>query len=283
LPFAFCLLPFAFCLLPFAFAFLQPGTKEPHPLLPILDAVNGEDFGRAFCYPLVVHASPWNATQPGLVLLHRDDAIAAFAKPSGLLVHRGWADDDTVAVDLARAALGARVHPLHRLDRATSGVLLFALDPGAAAAMMHLFERGEVKKRYLALVRGVPPAAGVVDHPVPKGEGGPRVPAVTAYRTLATVGRWSLVEARPETGRLHQIRRHLKHLGHPIVGDVNYGKGDVNRFFREGYGLHRLALHAAEVRFRHPVHGEEVVVRAPVPEDLRGPLVVLGMPEEALC
>jgi tRNA pseudouridine65 synthase len=217
-----------------------------------------------------------------LVLLHRDEHLAAFAKPSGLLVHRGWADDATVAVDLARAALGTRVHPLHRLDRATSGVLLFALDPETAAAMMHLFERGEVKKRYLALVRGVPPASGVVDHPVPKGEGGPRVPAVTAFRTLATVGRWSLVEARPETGRLHQIRRHLKHLGHPLVGDVNYGKGDVNRFFRERYGLHRLALHAAEARFRHPFLGEEVVVRAPVPEDLRAPLVALGMPEDAL-
>jgi tRNA pseudouridine65 synthase len=219
----------------------------------------------------------------GLTLLHRDEHVAAFAKPSGLLVHRGWADDCTVAVDLAREAIGARVHPLHRLDRATSGVLLFALDPAAAAAMARLFELGEVHKRYLALVRGVPPAEGVVDHPVPKSEGGPRVPAVTAFRTLATVGRWSLVEARPATGRLHQIRRHLKHLGHPLVGDVNYGKGDVNRFFRDAYGLRRLALHAAEVRFRHPILGAEVVVRAPVPDDLRGPLVALGMPEHALA
>jgi tRNA pseudouridine65 synthase len=219
---------------------------------------------------------------PPFPLLYRDAELAAFAKPSGLVVHRGWADDGTVALDLARAALGARVHPLHRLDRATSGVLLFALDPATAAAMMRLFERGEVQKRYLALVRGVPPAAGVIDSPVPKTEGGPRVPAVTAFRTLASVDRWSLVEARPQTGRLHQIRRHLKHLGHPIVGDVNYGKGDINRLFRERWGLHRLALHAAEVRACHPRSGEPLVVCAPVPEDLRRPLLDLGIPEEAL-
>jgi len=216
-------------------------------------------------------------------LIHRDDRIAAFAKPSGLLVHRGWGNDDIVAVDLARAAVGARVHPVHRLDRATSGVLLFALDPESAAALGRAFEAGLVHKVYLALVRGVAPDEGVIDNPVPKTEGGPRIPAVTAFRRRYAGERWSLVEARPRTGRLHQIRRHLKHISHPIVGDVNYGKGDINRLFRERFGLRRLALHAAELRFLHPFSGDEITIRASPPPDLTEPFAQLGIPEDALA
>lgn len=218
-----------------------------------------------------------------LVLIHRDERLAAFLKPSGLLVHRGWGDDAVTALDLARRAVGARVYPVHRLDRATSGVLLFALDPAGAAAMGRLFEAGAVQKTYFALVRGVPPAEGVIDHPVPRSEGGPRVPAVTAFRRRHVVDRWSIVEARPETGRLHQIRRHLKHLGHPIVGDVNYGKGDVNRLFRDRFGLRRLALHAAVLSFAHPFTGELATITAALPDDLRGPFDQMGIPEEAFA
>jgi len=217
-----------------------------------------------------------------LTLLHRDDRLAAFAKPSGMLVHRGWGDDAVVALDLAREAIGTRVHPVHRLDRATSGVLLFALDPACAAALGRMFEASAVQKEYLALVRGVPAEAGVIDSPVPRTEGGPRVPAVTAFRRRATIDRWSLVEARPETGRLHQIRRHLKHIGHPIVGDVNYGKGDVNRLFRERFGLHRLALHASRVALAHPITGARLVIAAPLPDDLRLPLLRMGFGEDHL-
>jgi len=219
-----------------------------------------------------------------LELLFRDDRFAAFAKPSGLLVHRGWGDDPIVALDLAREALGVRVHPVHRLDRSTSGVLLFALDPESAAAMGKLFEQGLVEKRYLALVRGVPAESLVVDHPVPKAETGPRVNAVTELRRLGVTAplelearRFALVEARPRTGRLHQIRRHLKHAGHPIVGDVNYGKGDINRFFRERYGLARLALHAASMSFLDPFGPSRRTIEAALPEDLCAPLEELGL------
>jgi tRNA pseudouridine65 synthase len=225
-------------------------------------------------------------------LLYRDDRVAAFAKPSGLSVHRGWDDGPTVAVDQARELLGARVFPVHRLDRATSGVLLFALDAEAAATLGRAFEAGDVDKRYVALVRGVPPLACVVDHAVPKGEtgeDGPRVPALTELARLYAsepVGpearRFSLVEARPRTGRLHQIRRHLKHLSHPVVGDVNYGKGPINRFFRERFGLARLALHAVELRFPHPSGSGEIGVLAPLSSDLVGPLVALGASAELI-
>lgn len=213
-------------------------------------------------------------------LLYRDDRIAAFAKPSGLLVHRGWGDDAIVALTLARTAIGARVHPVHRLDRATSGVLLFALDPASAAALGALFSGGGIRKTYLALVRGVPPDEGRIDHPIPRTEGGPRVDAATTFRRLHVFERYALVEARPETGRLHQIRRHMKHISHPIVGDVNYGKGDINRLFRERFDLHRLALHASEVRFVHPFTGEPLVIAAALPADLREPFDRMGFPAD---
>jgi tRNA pseudouridine65 synthase len=216
----------------------------------------------------------------GLEVLLKDDRFVAVQKPSGLAVHRGWSGDEVTAVPAAREAAGGFVFPVHRLDRGASGVLLFALDRDAARALHGAFERGEVDKRYLALVRGHAPERAVVDHPIPRREGGPRVPAVTEVARVATFERWSLVEARPRTGRLHQVRRHLKHLGHPLIGDVNYGRGEHNRLFRERFGLRRLALHAQELRFPHPETGAPVVVRAPLPADLAGPFAAMGLPVE---
>jgi tRNA pseudouridine65 synthase len=148
-----------------------------------------------------------------------------------------------------------------------------------AAAVMGMFERGEVDKRYLALVRGEPPQGGVIDHAIPRSEGGPRVPSLTRYLCLARspVDRCSLVLAKPETGRLHQVRRHMCHVHHPIVGDVNHGDGAVNRHYRARYGLHRLASHAVTIAFDHPVTGARIDVRAPVPDDLAPALAALGL------
>ena len=223
------------------------------------------------------------AVDAGIELLYVDDQVAVASKPSGLLVHRGWDDDDDVAMFRVRDALGGKhVTPVHRLDRGTSGALLFARTPEAAATLSSDFEAGRVEKRYLALVRGTPPESGIIDHPVPKKESGARVPAVTHFRLLArsVVDRCSLVEAMPKTGRLHQIRRHLKHLHHPLVGDVNYGSGEINRHYRATYGLHRLALHAHWLDFPHPVTRARVVVRAPMPDDLGLVLTALGLPRE---
>ncbi len=212
-----------------------------------------------------------------LPILHQDRSLLAAGKPAGLAVHRGAARDRVFALQLVRDRAGRRVHAVHRLDRATSGVLLFAFDPAAARRMQERFEAGAVEKRYLALVRGIPPETGVIDHPIPRDVDGPRVPAVTEFRRLAVFERYALVEARPRTGRRHQIRRHFKHISHPLIGDVRYGKGEHNRLFRDRFGLHRLALHALELAFAHPETGERLRIVAPVPEDLAGPLRAMGI------
>lgn len=216
-------------------------------------------------------------------LLYVDDDLVVADKPSGLLVHRGWDNDDDVAMFRVRDALGQHVFPVHRLDRGTSGALLFARSPEVAARLAGAFERGEVAKRYLALVRGGPPDDGVIDYPIEKKEGGPKVHAVTRFRTVArsTVDRCALVEAVLETGRLHQVRRHLRHINHPLVGDVRHGSGQINRHYRATYDLHRLALHAYLLAFQHPTRPEQrVVVRAAMPDDLARPLEALGLPTE---
>lgn len=215
---------------------------------------------------------------PPLPVLYRDDHLLIVSKPSGVAVHRGWAQDSDPILQRVRDLAGQHVHLAHRLDRATSGALALALDPETARLLQERFEGGGVVKRYLALVRGIPPEAGVIDHPIPRSPEGPRVPAVTEFRRLGTFERYALVEALPRTGRLHQIRRHLKHLSHPLLGDVRYGKGEHNRLFRERFGLHRLALHAFELRFEHPRRpGTTVRAVAPVPEDLAGTLRALGL------
>jgi tRNA pseudouridine65 synthase len=215
---------------------------------------------------------------PEIPLLHRDDHLVVVNKPSGLAVHRGMSREKIVVLQLVRNLMGRHVYPVHRLDRATSGALLLALNPGTARRLQEQWESGGVEKRYLALVRGIPPEEGVIDSPVPRSPQGPRVPAITEFRRLAVFERYALMEARPLTGRLHQIRRHFKHISHPLIGDVRYGKGEHNRLFRERFGLHRLALHALELGFPHPDGGLDLRLAAPVPPDLAGPLRAMGLP-----
>lgn len=212
-----------------------------------------------------------------LPILYQDDDMVVIHKPSGLSVHRGWDRERDVALQRLRDQIGRHVYPVHRLDRATSGVLLFALHPRAARSLQESFAEQRVVKRYLLLVRGIPPQDGVIDHPVPKSRGGERVPAVTEYRRLDTFERYALVEARPRSGRLHQIRRHFKHLSHPLIGDVRYGKGDHNRLFRQRFELHRLALHARHLEVPHPSSGLAMQFEAEVPEDLAGPWRKMGL------
>jgi tRNA pseudouridine65 synthase len=222
-------------------------------------------------------SSPFGISSSGSVLtvLYRSPALVAVDKPSGLAVHRGQSRDPVHALELVRDQIGAYVYPVHRLDRATSGVLLFALSSEAARELGAAFARGTVAKRYLALVRGAPPDNIRVDHALSQEGDKPPQPAATNVRALARYGRYALVEATPETGRTHQIRRHLKHLSCPIIGDVRYGKGEHNRVFRTRYGLHRLALHAASLTLDDPAASREVTIRAPLPEILATTLEAL--------
>ena len=203
------------------------------------------------------------------------------------------------AVQRLRDQLGRPVYPAHRLDRATSGVLLFALEPGVHARLAAAFEAGEVEKRYLAIVRGWPAPALTIDHALARlDEGGPGRdagaprPSRTVLRRLATAelavqvdryptSRYALVELRPLSGRRHQLRRHLKHIDHPIIGDTTYGQGRHNRLFRARFGSGRLLLHAQSLRLRHPLTGEWLSIVATPPPDFAAVAAALGFAPDA--
>lgn len=198
--------------------------------------------------------------------MHLDDDLVAIAKPAGLLVHPSGLDahEDRTALKLLRDQLGERVWPLHRLDKGTSGVLLFARHAAAAREWGLAFEQARVRKRYRALVRGWPAERGEIDHPLARdpelpSAGQPHLPALTRWQRLACfewpfqvdgrhpTSRYALVQVEPVTGRRHQIRRHFKHIAHPLVGDATHGKGPHNRAVAAWLGVQRLWLHAEEV------------------------------------
>ena len=236
-----------------------------------------------------------------LEILYRDEHVVAVHKPSGLLVHRSDFDrhETRFAVQLLRDQLGRRVYPAHRLDRATSGVLLFALDPVSAGTLGRQFEANQVEKRYLAVVRGWPDAQGTIDHPLVQrfdefgrkrdpATAGAAQPAVTDYRRLDTcelpvavdrypVTRYALVDLMPKTGRQHQLRRHMKHIAHPIVGDATWGKGVHNRFVAGLSGVHRLLLACTGLGFAHPQSGLRMAVNCAPGGDFLAALEALGL------
>ena len=209
-------------------------------------------------------------------IIHEDGELLAVNKPAGLLVHKSKiANDETdFLLDRIKEQAGANLYLAHRLDRATSGVLLLAKSREIAGEIGRLFMAREVTKKYLAVVRGWPAAEGTVDYPLPGvREHGPRKPALTRWRTLATTTvpiemgrypeqRYALVEAMPETGRYRQIRRHFHHISHHIVGDTSHGRGDHNRLWRIHFGMHRMLLHSWRLEFRHPVSGARMKVMA---------------------
>jgi tRNA pseudouridine65 synthase len=220
-----------------------------------------------------------------LTILYRDEYLVAIDKPAGLLVHPSWIDrhETRCAMMLLRDQIGQYVYPVHRLDKPTSGVLLFALSSEIARQVTELFTDKKVEKRYLAVVRGYTELSGCIDHPLQEKldrisdrqarQDKPAQPAVTDYRRLATLelpvrvdrypsSRYSLLEAKPLTGRKHQIRRHFKHLSHPIIGDSSYGKSNHNRLFAERFDCHRLLLAATGLALPHPVSGETLTLEA---------------------
>ena len=216
-----------------------------------------------------------------LTILHQDHDIVVINKPSALLVHRNrQARDHVFALQLLRDQLGHFVYPVHRLDRATSGVLLFAKSSEIAAKLVESFTARKVSKTYHAVVRGYTDEEGLIDHPLAESSDDEAKEARTRFRRLATAEidepidphdsiRISLLEAFPETGRMHQLRKHFKHISHPILGDTTYGKGPYNRFLRDRFFLNRLMLHASELSFPHPATGNKTTISAPTPPEFR--------------
>lgn len=221
-----------------------------------------------------------------LTELYRDPWLLAVHKPAGLLVHRSPIDRHATefALQYARELNGgAHVFPCHRLDRPTSGLLLFARDADSASAFGKQMMEGKVNKTYLALVRGWPAEQGEIDHALRehatdkrlKDEELPVREARTSFRRLKTVeipvqvegyphSRYSLLELHPLTGRKHQLRRHMQHIAHPIIGDTSYGRTRHNQYFAERFGFSRLMLAATALEFAHPVTGAAMRLECPV-------------------
>ena len=219
------------------------------------------------------------ALQP-LPILYQTADLVAINKPLGLLVHRSpiASDASEFAVQLLRNQLGQRVYPAHRLDRKTGGVLLFALTEAMNSAMQIQFAEGNVQKTYVAIVRGYTPDEQTINYPLRRDEGdgkkGILQDAVTQLKTLRrteiplpfgkhATSRYSLVELTPTTGRMHQLRKHMAHILHPIIGDRPHGCNKQNKLFKEHFEMNTMLLHAQRLSFVHPVTLEEITISAP--------------------
>lgn len=204
-----------------------------------------------------------------LNVLWLDEEIVAVSKPAHMAVHRGGniGKDEPVLLQTLRDQIGRHLYPVHRLDRPTSGIVVYGLSSKTAALLQERLSATTAKKEYLTLVRRHTPAEFASDRPLSDEAGRPQ-PARTEFRTLAHLEHSSLCVARLCTGRMHQIRRHLAHLAHHVLGDSNYGKGRINQWFRERHGLPRLFLHAFRLRLEHPVTGVGMDLRDPLPLDL---------------
>jgi tRNA pseudouridine65 synthase len=209
-----------------------------------------------------------------LEILYQDEQIIAINKPNGLLVHRTSLarDADEFALQILRDQIGKQVTPAHRLDRKTSGVLIFTLSAESNAQMQNQFAENKVKKVYLAIVRGFTDDSGMIDYPLVK-ENGTSQSATTNYHTLSRseleipfgkqqTSRYSMVEITPQTGRMHQIRKHFAHILHPIIGDRPHGCNKQNKLFKDNWNMTTMLLHASEIRFFHPASNLEITIIA---------------------
>ncbi|MDF2853055.1 MAG: pseudouridylate synthase [Sphingobacterium multivorum] len=228
-----------------------------------------------------------------LEILYQDESIVAINKPHGLLVHRSAIarDASAFALQLLRDQLGKTVYPAHRLDRKTGGILLFSLNKETDQYLQKSFQERKIDKKYLAVLRGFAPAEGLIDYPLKRDDGTVQE-AQTSFRLLAQgelavpfgkfpTARYSLVEANPITGRMHQLRRHFAHIFHPIIGDRPHGCNKQNKFWKEAYQMDTMLLHASELAFKHPLSGEDVHIKAPLQPDFIRVLEILNL--NAIC
>lgn len=222
-----------------------------------------------------------------LSIIFQDKFLIAIQKPAGLLVHKSPIDkhETRYAMKILRNQIDQWVYPVHRLDKPTSGLLLFALHSDIASQLSSDFENRAVSKEYHAIVRGYTPSSGEIDHPLkeiavfkhmqkqlqkkaPK-EAQTHFERINSYELPFSdrrfpSSRYSYIKLKPVTGRKHQIRRHLKHISHPIIGDVKYGKGEHNRLFKEKFESQRLLLAATKMTITHPVTNQALSLECPL-------------------
>lgn len=209
-----------------------------------------------------------------LEIVHQDEHLIAINKPHGLLVHRSKIANDATefALQILRDQIGRHVNPVHRIDRKTSGILLFAFEKEVEIAMQKQFQESLVQKKYLAILRGYAPDQMDIDYPLAK-ENGTLQEAFTSFKTLQRAeievafgkhptSRYSLVEAMPTTGRMHQLRKHFAHIFYPIIGDRKHGCNKQNKFFKEQFEMTTMLLHASWLKFKHPVTNLDIEINA---------------------
>lgn len=228
------------------------------------------------------------ATQQLLEIVYQDENLIAINKPHGLLVHKSSIANDTdqFAVQILRDQIGQRVYPVHRLDRKTGGVLLFALNEEFNSMMQKRFAENLIKKEYYAIVRGYTPDSMEIDYPL-KREDGVSQEAFTRFTTIDRVevplqvgkhptSRYSLVLLKPETGRIHQLRKHMAHIFHPIIADRPHGCNKQNKFFLEHFGMNTMLLHASRLTLDHPTDGKQLSIYAKMQLEFRRMIDELG-------
>jgi len=224
-----------------------------------------------------------------LEILFEDEDFVAINKPHGLLVHKSSiaADTSEFALQLLRDQIGKKVYPAHRLDRKTAGVLLFSLNKEMDSAIQTAFSQNLIKKEYLAVLRGHTDPEGTIDYPLKK-ENGTIQEALTHYQTLATTeidlpfgkfptSRYSLVLAKPETGRMHQLRRHFAHIFHPIIGDRPHGCNKQNKLWKDTFQHDTMLLHAKSLAFSHPKTQENILIQAQIQPEFERALGILNI------
>jgi tRNA pseudouridine65 synthase len=229
-----------------------------------------------------------------LEIIYQDSVLIAINKPNGLLVHRSPIASDATefAVQQLRDQIGQRVYPVHRLDRKTSGVLLFALNHETDVNLQVQFQEKKVNKTYHAILRGFTEDSGTIDFALTR-EDGKIQEAVTHYQTLDRTevavpfgkhdtSRYSLVEAKPETGRMHQLRKHFKHILHPIIGDRAHGCNKQNKLFLETWQMTTMMLHASTLIINHPKTGEQLVLNAEILDEFKRTMNFLNLNFPAL-
>lgn len=223
-------------------------------------------------------------------VLYQDNDLIVINKPEGWLVHRSWLDkhETVVVMQTLRDQIGQHVYPIHRLDRPTSGVLIFALSSEIARLLSEQFASNKIEKTYHAIVRGYVDGEAVIDYPLVEeldkiadkfaNKDKPAQDAITFYKGLSKIelpievgkyktARYSFVELKPQTGRKHQLRRHLKHIFHPIIGDSKHGDLHQNRAFSHYFAVKRLMLHASTVKIIHPITLTPLTIHAKLSDD----------------